>query len=184
MESALQCQCAPDYREILYFADKNCSTVTCRPHQKCIPDKAGKPLCITCHCRFKLSKFGADDLLCGTDGQTYKRKCTMDKQSCKTGRLIEVKNYGTCKTISGSFIKLAKKYPSSDAPSHSATKVEDSIAGLMQALKAKGYHFRFKSHSNAPMKFDIKLVMKKMIKRFQRSGARKKKTKIPLKSSK
>ena len=86
----------------LHFTDKNCSTVTCRPHQKCILDKAGNPLCITCQCQL-LSKFGAEDSLCGTDGRTYKRKCAMDEQSCKIGRLIEVQNYGTCKATFGEF---------------------------------------------------------------------------------
>ncbi|CAH2014046.1 unnamed protein product [Acanthoscelides obtectus] len=82
-------------------ANATCSTIRCRPGERCLrdPTRAGAPRCAQCTpaaCRARHWRGLAGGTVCGTDRITYASWCHMQQAACRKGVVVETRHVGQC----------------------------------------------------------------------------------------
>lgn len=63
----------------------------CGPGYQCVSGKCERKICnINCNNQ-------PDELVCGSNGNTFKNRCEIDKKNCESGTTITVEYTGACK---------------------------------------------------------------------------------------
>eukprot|EP00794_Sanderia_malayensis_P009806 gene9806-10811_t len=71
-----------------------CRDIKCPKHTKCLSDSIGVR-CVRCK-NFCMGGFHLRQLVCGSNGVTYRNWCSLRNAACKSGRNIEVIRNGSC----------------------------------------------------------------------------------------
>ncbi|CAF0752008.1 unnamed protein product [Adineta ricciae] len=81
----------------LHLKDLACSSMTCFDGSKCKTDTNGLPYC-SCpdECNEYNDGSSSDGPVCGTDNQTYKTVCDLNKKACRTRENLTVAYTGEC----------------------------------------------------------------------------------------
>ena len=82
----------------LHLKDLACSSITCSDGSKCKMDNNGLPYC-SCPDECNEYNYGSssDGPVCGTDNQTYKTVCDLNKKACRTRENLTVAYTGECR---------------------------------------------------------------------------------------
>lgn len=78
--------------------------------KECVQDEAGRPRCVTCSCE-NIDPKQTNEIICGTDNNTYSNLCKLREQMCKKKKFVDVKSLSSCKDTSADIAGLPNEQP-------------------------------------------------------------------------